>query len=672
MYPSQDVASSIGNLIALPLQGQALKNGNSAFVDENWNAYPDQWDALFNKTRKLGIEDVEQCMAKWQGELAEVRGMLTNIEKNVRPKPWKKKCEFCKSDVVGKLHMVLGNGVYVDTLNLMPRIQNQIRSLAAFDNPEFYKNKRLGYSNYYNFSAVYLGKDIDGYIQIPRGLRENIIQECEKAGISVDVSDQRETGQPIRVSFKGDLRMQQELAAEKLLSHSDGVLSAATAFGKTVVCSYLIAERKVNTLILLQSKDLLNQWVDELNHFLEIREEPPEYETKTGRKKKRNSVIGVLHGNKNTLTGIIDVAMVGSMYSRGKFNERINYYGMVIMDECHHAASNTSMELLQKINAKYVYGVSATPKRGDSLDRIIYMLLGPLRHRFTALERAKEQGIGHYFVPRYTRVVDTAESKDNINKAYNLISTSKVRNEMIIDDVITCVARKQTPVILTRFKDIMSANINALLDKCEDPEKMIDQYMRNLESDLGKVKAETASVMAEETRAKRELDECTEQINKMQAYAEKALKAGNESDARSFLEKKQQLATTQAALTQAYNVAADNAAKMRQMHDKLVKDISSLEARRTAIKATVKAAKAQERINKVGSSVVGASNSMDAFNKMEAKANKMLDEANAMAELNASAEDSNIDNLAAKYDAEPANTAVDDELAALKAQMGIE
>ena len=453
MYPSQDVTSSIGNLIALPLQGQALKNGNSAFVDENWNAYPDQWDILFNKTEKLSIEDVEQYMAKWQGELAEARGMLAKIDKNSRPKPWKKKCEFSKTDVVGKLHMVLGNGVYIDTLNLMPRIQNQIRSLAAFDNPEFYKNKRLGYSNYYNFSAVYLGKDIDGYIQVPRGLREKLIEECEKAGISVDVSEQRETGHPIRVSFKGDLRTQQELAAEKLLSHSDGVLSAATAFGKTVVCSYLIAERKVNTLILLQSKDLLNQWVDELNKFLEIKEEPPEYETKTGRKKKRDSVIGILHGSKNTLTGIIDVAMVGSMYSRGKFNERINSYGMVIMDECHHAASNTSMELLQKINAKYVYGVSATPKRGDSLDRIIYMLLGPLRHRFTALERAQEQGIGHYFVPRYTRVVDNAESKDDINKAYSLISTSRVRNEMIVNDVLTCVARKQTPVILTKFKE---------------------------------------------------------------------------------------------------------------------------------------------------------------------------------------------------------------------------
>lgn len=453
MYPSQDVVSSIGNLIALPLQGQALKKGNSAFVDESWNAYPDQWDILLHKTEKLGIEEIKQYMVKWQQELAESGGMPANLTVNNRPKPWKKKCKFIKADVAGKLYMVLSNGVYIDTLNLMPRIQNQIRSMAAFDNPEFYKNKRLGYSNYYNFSAVYLGKDIDGYIQVPRGLREKIIDECQKAGIVVDVSDQREKGRPIRVSFKGDLRTQQELAAESLLAYSDGVLSAATAFGKTVVCSYLIAERKVNTLILLQSKDLLNQWVDELNKFLDIKEELPEYETKTGRKKRRDSVIGILHGSKNTLTGIVDVAMVGSMYGKEKFNDLINAYGMVIMDECHHAASHTSMELLHKINAKYVYGVSATPKRGDSLDKIIYMLLGPLRHRFTALERAKEQGIGHYFVPRYTRVVDTADSRDDINKAYSLISTSTVRNEMVVSDVMQCIAQGKTPVILTRFKE---------------------------------------------------------------------------------------------------------------------------------------------------------------------------------------------------------------------------
>ena len=424
MYPSQDVASSIGNLIALPLQGQALKNGNSAFVDKNWNVYPEQWDILLNRTEKLSIEDIEKYMAKWQTELAESKGKLAGTDIKNRPKPWKKKCEFMKEDVVGKLHMVLSNGVYVDTLNLMPRIQNQIRSLAAFDNPEFYKNKRLGYSNYYNFSAVYLGKDIDGYIQVPRGFRERISEECTKAGIPVEISDQRETGRPIRVSFNGDLRLQQELAAEQLLRHSDGVLEAATAFGKTVVCSYLIAERKVNTLILLQSKDLLTQWVDELNKFLDIREELPEYETKTGRKKKRDSTIGILHGTKNTLTGIIDVAMVGSMYSKGKFQNLKYSYGMVIVDECHHAASHTYMEVLQKISAKYVYGVSATPKRGDHLDKIIYMMLEPLRHRFTALDRAEEQGIGHYFVPRYTRVIDTVESRDDINKAYGLISTS--------------------------------------------------------------------------------------------------------------------------------------------------------------------------------------------------------------------------------------------------------
>lgn len=453
MYPSQDVASSIGNLIALPLQGQALKDGNSAFVDENWNAYPNQWEVLLQGIEKLGAEDIEAYMAKWQQELAELRGKLASSNNANRPKPWKKKCEFIKADVVGKMHLVLSDGLYVDTLNLMPRLQNQIRSMAAFDNPEFYKNERMGYSNYYNFSAVYLGKDIDGYIKVPRGLRESILEECNKAGIVVEILDEREKGHPIRVLFNGDLRMQQELAAQRLLQHSDGVLQAATAFGKTVVSSYLISERKVSTLILLHSKDLLSQWVEELQHFLCIDEEPPEYETKTGRKKKRDSVIGVLHGSKNTLTGIIDVVMVQSLSGKDNLPEILDSYGMVIMDECHHVASASSMEILQKVKAKYVYGVSATPKRGDSLEKIIYMLLGPIRHKFTALERAEEQGIGHFFIPRYTRVVDNFESKDNINKAYALITYSEVRNKMIIEDVIACVKEGHTPVVLTRMKE---------------------------------------------------------------------------------------------------------------------------------------------------------------------------------------------------------------------------
>ena len=224
--------------------------------------------------------------------------------------------------------------------------------------------------------------------------------------------------------------------------------------------------------------------------------------------------------------------------------------------------------------------------------------------------------------------------------------------------------------ILQRFGDIMSANINALLDKCEDPAKMVDQCLRDLEKDLGKVKAETASVMAEETRAKRELDEVTAEMKKYEDYAKKALLAGNEEDAKKFLEKKNSLATTQASLQQTYDIASANATKMRQMHDKISKDIVDLNARKDAIKAKVAVAKTQEKMNKMTSKIGSATNSMNAFDRMEEKANKMLDAANAMAELNAQPRDE-VDDLAAKYDTSSVDSTVDDELAALKAQMGL-
>lgn len=219
--------------------------------------------------------------------------------------------------------------------------------------------------------------------------------------------------------------------------------------------------------------------------------------------------------------------------------------------------------------------------------------------------------------------------------------------------------------ILARFKDIMSSNINALLDKAENPEKMIDQYMRNLNSDLGKVKAETASVMAEEQRSKRALNECSAEIEKMQNYAVKALEAGNEDDARKFLEKKSSLSEKEAELQQAYSLAASNAVRMREMHDKLVSDIGELEARRTMIKSKMAVAKTQERLNKIGSSVSGANRSMSAFNRMEEKVERALDEANAMSELNAAPKD-DINDLTSKYDNTPD---VEDELAALKEQI---
>lgn len=229
---------------------------------------------------------------------------------------------------------------------------------------------------------------------------------------------------------------------------------------------------------------------------------------------------------------------------------------------------------------------------------------------------------------------------------------------------------KKNMGIISRFKDIMAANINALLDKAEDPEKMIDQTMRNLTKDLGQVKEETAAVMADEQRCKRELDECSKEVAKMQAYAEKALLAGNEADAMKFLEQKNALTAKQTSLQQTYDVAAANAMKMRQMHDKLVNDINELSSRRDAIKAKMKVAKTQQRLNKLNSTMTDSSSSISAFERMEAKANSMLDKANAMSELNLSTEESGVDSLAAKYDAAP-DAAVKDELEALKAKMGL-
>ena len=453
MYPSQNVTDGIGNLIALPLQGDALRRGNSAFVDENWNAYPDQWDVLFNKTRKLSKSELLDYMARWQAELSEEKGLLSDFSLAERPKPWRRNEKFSKDDVVGKLHVVLSDGVYVDTLNLMPMIQNQIRSLAAFDNPLFYKNKAMGYSNYYNYSCVYLGKDVDGYIRLPRGLKEKLFEELDKAKIAYDIEDKRQKGRPIRVDFNGDLRAKQDLAAEDMFSHDNGILNAATGFGKTVIASYLISKHKVSTLIIVEKTSLIEQWVKELNDFLNIREKLPEYKIKTGKKKKRDSVIGILQGNKDSMSGIIDIAMVGSLYRKGQFHELINSYGMVIIDECQHSASNTFVEVLKRINAKYVYGLSANLKRSDDMDKITLMMIGPVKHRYTALQRAEDNGISHYIIPRFTRVVDFEEDKKDINRAYNLVCYHKDRNDQIINDIKQNVINGKTPLVLTRYKE---------------------------------------------------------------------------------------------------------------------------------------------------------------------------------------------------------------------------
>lgn len=467
IYPSQDKTDKLGNLIALPLQGRAKKEGNSVFVDENWNAYYNQFETLFS-TRRISEEEVKNFIINSQVEESNGTGVVFNLNK-VRKKPWEKEDKFNREDVIEEVHIVNSNGLYIDSYNLMPRIQNQIRSMAAFSNPVYYKNLRLGFSNYNNSSSVYLGLDIDGYIRIPRGLKEELIKKLEESDIKYQIEEKRVIGRPIKVSFNGELKEEQKDAINDLLEYDNGVLNATTAFGKTVVSAYMIAKRKLSTLIVVNNTNLLSQWKDALNNFLVIDEQLPTYSTKTGRIKKRDEYIGILKGGKNTLSGIIDIVMDSSLVNCDDLSEVLDKYGMVIYDECHHASTSTDIKILENVKSKYVYGLTANLKRSDRLEKIVLMLLGPIRHKYSAMQRAIKQGIQHSVIHRFTNVIDI--DKDlSINDLYNLVSESDTRNDMIIKDVVECVNNSRTPLVLTRFKKHAEYLYEKLKDKADEVE----------------------------------------------------------------------------------------------------------------------------------------------------------------------------------------------------------
>lgn len=455
MLPAQDTIQEggLGNLIALPLQGKALKDGNSAFVDSNWNAYPNQWEILWSKP-KLSKEFVETKIREW---MSSIEDMEITEENGDREKPWEKNRKFSNADVDGKMHITLSNGIYVDNTNLKPALQNKIRRMAAISNPIYYKNQALGTSNYETSRWIYLGRDhLSGYIEIPRGLYGTLIDNIEKAKIQYEIDDERQKGRTIDVTFKGELFEEQKTAMNEMLQFDNGILHAATAFGKTVVCSAIIAEKKVNTLIILESSALMEQWKESLEKFLDINEELPKYKTKTGRIKVRKEVVGKLQGAHDSMAGIIDIAMAGSLCKKGEFHNLLDQYGMVLVDECHHAASDTISNVLKEVKAKYVYGVTATPKRGDGLEKINYMLIGPIRHSYTAKEKAKAQGIGHLVYPRFTPIVvprGVIKEKMHPNEAYDIIRDNEIRDDLIVEDIKECVSAGHTPVVLFRYKE---------------------------------------------------------------------------------------------------------------------------------------------------------------------------------------------------------------------------
>ena len=500
--------SALGNLIALPLQRKALQDGNSAFVDFNWNAYPDQWRILFSKPR-LSQEFLEEKIKEWTNPIEDI---AADADESDREKPWNRMQHFNKNDVDGKLHITLSNGIYVDNTNLKASMQNRIRRMAAINNPIFYKNQAIGTSNYDTPRWIYLGKDhLSGYIQIPRGLQDELLEKAKQADIDCEIEDERQQGRNINVDFVGELRSEQDRALKELTKYDNGILHAETAFGKTVVSSAIIAQKKVNTLIILESSALIEHWKEALGRFLNIDEELPTYETKTGRVRKRKSLIGTLQGANDSMTGIIDIAMAGSLCKKGEYHNLLNEYGLVLVDECHHSASETIANVLKEVKAKYVYGVTATPKRGDGLEKISYMLIGPIRYSYTAKEKAKDQGIQHLVYPRFTRTVSprgVITGKMHPNEAYEIIHNNDMRDEQIIEDVKNCVSIGRTPVVLSRYKDhaeklferlksyadyvfIMTGN-----NSKKEHRKVLDQ-MRQVNNDESMILVATGSLVGE-------------------------------------------------------------------------------------------------------------------------------------------------------------------------------
>ena len=449
MIPTQDALpeGGLGNVIALPLQGMALKFGNSAFVDENWNAYEDQLKVLAG-TRRLTRQEIEDYLSLWYST-----GFTS--EDNGTDAPWDKNSEIEAGGVKGVVRIVLADRIYIDSSGMSNKTKRQLRRMATFSNKQYFQNQAMDMPNYDESRFIYLGSDEGKYIVLPRGLREDIQKKFDNAGIRYKIEDKRTQGRELNISFKGELRESQIPAAETMLENETGILHAATAFGKTVVCCDMIARRGISTLILVDRADLMNQWIKRLDEFLDIDEELPEYQTKTGRTRKRKSLIGNLQGAHDTLTGIVDVAMIRSLKKKDGFHPMLKEYAQVYFDECHHAASESAIEVLQEINAKYVYGVTATPKRGDGKEKINEFLLGPIRYRFTAKDRAEEQNIDHLVYPRFTRTVKPHHlSKTPYgNDAYELIRNNDVRDEQIIRDVADCVQAGRTPVVLTKYVD---------------------------------------------------------------------------------------------------------------------------------------------------------------------------------------------------------------------------
>lgn len=444
-FPNQDKVpeGGFGNLIALPLQGKVRKAGNSVFVDDQFLPFQDQWTYLYN-VRKIDEDTVDALLTQHQQEDF---GTLATSSEN---KPWEIPVvqDVSQEDFNGRLIIHKSDRIYIPLKSISDKASNHLKHIAAFKNPEFYSKQAMRISTY-NIPRIICRADFtDEYLAMPRGCEDAIIDMLYSLKIDYEIVNNTNHGKPIGVTFKGKERDEQLDAINALMPYSNGVLSATTAFGKTVTAAVLIARRKTNTLILVHSKALLMQWHERLSEFLDIDFTEEEISKKRGRK-KAFSPVGCLDSTSNTLHGVIDIALMQSCFENDEVKPFVKEYGMVIVDECHHVSSITFENVLKHVTAHYVYGLTATPIRKDGLQPIIFMQCGPIRFFADAKAQIQKQSFQRYLVPRFTSYRPVTDDKQSFTALSQSLAESEIRNNLIIEDVLNVVAAGRTPIILT-------------------------------------------------------------------------------------------------------------------------------------------------------------------------------------------------------------------------------
>jgi superfamily II DNA or RNA helicase/very-short-patch-repair endonuclease len=485
LFPNQDTLpkGGFGNLIALPLQGRARKAGNTLFLDEHLVPYADPW-AFLSSLPRMSRSEVESVVnaAERSGRITGVRMVLPEEE---TADPWtlppsRRHVDRALPGPLPKgLELVLADQIYIEKAALSPALRNRLIRLAAFQNPEFYRAQAMRLSTYDKPRIVSCAEDHPGHLALPRGCLDDMRALLDGLGVHPVVRDERCAGVPLELVFRGRLRPEQEIAGRAMLAHDTGVLAATTAFGKTVLAAWLIAQRGVNTLILVHRQQLLEQWLVRLAEFLDAPE----------------GALGRLGGGRKRLTGKIDVALIQSLVRKDVVDDRVAEYGHLVVDECHHLSAPSFERLARRARAKFVTGLSATVTRKDGHHPIIFMQCGPIRHRVDARQQAAARPFTHHMIVRPTGFLAAKESAPDARREYvelcAEIAASPERNRMICADVVAAVREGRHPIVLTE----RTAHLHALADLLEAEIPLVIRLQGNMK------KKEQAAAMEKLTAA---------------------------------------------------------------------------------------------------------------------------------------------------------------------------